>query len=486
VTPTDAADDLAGRLLCALEHSGMGRLLLIVDPLGDVVTGQQQGDTGARFARAVADVIIAPPPQVHIVAVIRSDHVPALQKIVPDVDALQARTLDVPELTPEDIRRAIEAPAERVGLALEPGLVDRILSELREEPSPLALLQVVLPPLWERRRDGWLTNTAYDSLGGVRGILAQRAEQLYLGLPSAQQQAVRRIGLRLVRPGAGAEFIRATVPLAEVTPQNLDGGAPDASSIALRALIEHRLVRVTQQELVSCARLAHDGLLRDWDRFREWLNDERAFLLWRDRLRVSLEQWTPQQTSQLLLSGAALTEASYWKRDRGEALTPDEQSFIESSERHRNRRWRFTAFTLVAMTIVSLLLAAFVAVLWNNAEKAREQGVQAQQKAWAEMTKAQEEREAAQTALQAEKDARAREHLQAKLALDTIETLRQSEAQLRQLVDQRTAASDKQRRALQDLQRQIDTLSSRAKASQADVLTERRSASQQHAASLEK
>jgi hypothetical protein len=266
---------------------------------------------------------------------------------------------------------------------------------------------------------------------------------------------VRCIGLRLTRPGGAGEFIRAIVPLADLAAGG--GERAPAQDAALRALIEQGLVRITQEGEAICGRLAHDVLIRDWDRLRAWLNDERAFLLWHERLQAALEQWRGRQKSRLaLLAGTALAEASGWKQDRHAALTAEELYFIERSERRRRRTPGIAIAVLVLLTIAGFLLAWFVERKLQEVQDVRSREQSA-------LASAQAARANAEQALAAEREARTSAQQQAALASDTIATLRQSESQLRRIVEQRTAASEDQRRSLRQLQQQIDSLTTRGR-----------------------
>ena len=55
-------------------------------------------------------------------------------------------------MTPDELRRAIEAPAETGGWESRPGLVDLILHDVGEEPGALPLLSHALLETWRRRR----------------------------------------------------------------------------------------------------------------------------------------------------------------------------------------------------------------------------------------------------------------------------------------------------------------------------------------------
>jgi hypothetical protein len=74
-------------------------------------------------------------------------------------------------MAPADMRKAIEAPAKRAGLALEPGLADLILRDATGASGALPLMEYVLRALWEARQQGYLTVEGYHAIGGLTGSL---------------------------------------------------------------------------------------------------------------------------------------------------------------------------------------------------------------------------------------------------------------------------------------------------------------------------
>ena len=119
-------------------------------------------------------------------------------------------------LAADELVCAIVAPAERVGVTLEPGLVAAIVADVNEQPSALPLLQYALTELFERREGRHLTRKAYQSIGGVGGALARRAEKVYAGLDKAGQSATRQLFLRLVTLGEGVKDTRRRISLSEL------------------------------------------------------------------------------------------------------------------------------------------------------------------------------------------------------------------------------------------------------------------------------
>ena len=124
----------------------------------------------------------------------------------------------------DELRRAIEEPARRVGLQVEPSLTDALIADVLDQPGALPLLSAALVEQWREREGRVLRRAAYDRTGGVRGAVGRLAEQTYSGLSEPERVAARGILLRLADAGEHeAAFVRRrmrpTSSIATSTPQ---------------------------------------------------------------------------------------------------------------------------------------------------------------------------------------------------------------------------------------------------------------------------
>ncbi len=201
---------------------------------------------------------------------------------------VDAGLVNVLPMTAAERRAAIEQPALNAGRRFEEGLVQRILDDIEAEPGELPLLEFALTELWARQTPtGLLTHAAYVAIGEVAGAIAKRADQTLQALPPAEQAAVRRIFTRLVRvaqPDEGAEDTKRRIPLAEVDP---------ALQALVRKLADVRLLVTGRDEQsgVETVEVAHEALIRKWEALQRWLNEDREFLLWRQRFQLDLARW---------------------------------------------------------------------------------------------------------------------------------------------------------------------------------------------------
>jgi hypothetical protein len=84
-------------------------------------------------------------------------------------------------------------------------------------------------------------------------------------------------------------------------------------------LTEERLL-VTNQSVSGfeqTVEVAHEALISNWGTLRAWVNEDREFLLWRDRLGPLVAEWErAQESDQAVLRGPLLIEAQKWFEQR--------------------------------------------------------------------------------------------------------------------------------------------------------------------------
>ncbi len=249
----------------------------------------------------------------------------------PFADALQDADVKLGPMTRTELRGAIENPAVRLGVVFEPGLVERILDDVGDEPGNLPLLEFALTQLWDRQVGGRLTHAAYEAIGKVEGALARYAEEVYTGLSQPEQEQAQRVLVQMVHPGEGTEDTRRLAIRAELSESDWE---------LARKLADARLV-VTDRDAAGqeTVEVVHEALVRAWERLRSWINKDRELLLWRQRLRTALTEW--QRTGHdegALLRGIPLIEAEHWLSERPNDLISAEQEYIHSSLQNERER----------------------------------------------------------------------------------------------------------------------------------------------------
>jgi hypothetical protein len=343
------------------------RLLLVVDQLEEVFTTCRDDDERAAFLEA----LITSAPDETVVVAVRADFygrfaaLPALASLLAENHVL------VGPMKAEELRRAIELPARRAGLRIEPALVDALQTDVADEPGGLPLLSTALVELWQRRDGRVLRLETYRQSGGVRGAVARLAEDAYANLTGEQRAIARSIFLRLAE-AEGEAVSRRRAPLSEL---ELDVNK-DARRV-LSVLTQSRLVTVSHEAV----EVAHEALLREWPRLHGWLEEDAEGRRLHRHLIQAAKEWDKSGLdSAELYRGPRLAAVLDWAAEHDAELNELERRFLAESQaagehevrrvRRANRRLR----TLLAGAGVFLAaaLAAGSLAIFQSAEAQRE------------------------------------------------------------------------------------------------------------------
>jgi transcriptional antiterminator Rof (Rho-off) len=267
---------------------------------------------------------------IHVVLTIRSDFYDRCWKIPGLAERMARNQVNVERMRQEGLREVIERPLALAGTGLAPGLVDVVLGHVGHEAGGLALLEHALDLLWRTATGPTLTYDDYSRIGGVEGALRRHADGVYDDLErSGQHVLVRKLLLRLVTPGeAGGKDTLRRVKKEELLA--VDGGSTALASVIDR-LVGERLIVVDGVGRDAEVEIAHETLIREWTRLRQWLEDARHALRVERRLMRDAADWKARQCpADELLRGGRLDEAQEWVREHpGEAPQVDE--FLQAS-----------------------------------------------------------------------------------------------------------------------------------------------------------
>ena len=194
----------------------VGRVAWVIDQFEEVFTLCNHEKERASFLANLLYAASIPDGPCTVLLTMRADFLPKCAAFAELAARIAAQQFLVSPMDADMLRQAIEAPARRVGLSFEPGLADDILSDIASEPGALPLLEHALFELWKRRQDGRLTLNGYRESGGVKGALAETAEETFKGLRPDEQLLVRRIMLRLTQLGEGTEDTRRRATMDEL------------------------------------------------------------------------------------------------------------------------------------------------------------------------------------------------------------------------------------------------------------------------------
>ncbi len=304
-------------------------------------------------------------------------------------------------LLTDDILAIIEKPAELCNYRLEQGLSTAILHDcvgIHRQPDPtiLPLLSMALLKTWQQRERERLTLAGYEATGRVQGAIAQEAELIFGRFTPQEQPLVRQLFLELTAIGETTNlYTRRHVPLNNLIDTLLRTSSETTDKAIdqiLRKLIQARLITIGDNATVA---VAHEALIRRWQRLAEWIENNRTWLRFSRQLERDAQAWQENgQDEGLLYRGIKLEQAKAESKTYQGMLSENAKKFLETSQAVLDREVRAREeaqereltvqkrFVRVAATlsVVGILLAvmagslAFIAQ--REAEMARQLEIQ--------------------------------------------------------------------------------------------------------------
>jgi WD40 repeat protein len=333
-------------------------LVVVVDQFEEIFTLCESESERRAYVQALQAICTPPAPGV-VVLGLRADFYGRCLDHPELVPALQDRQLVLGPMTEAELRDAVTRPAKAVGLRLEEGLVELLLSDLGAGGAPdagaLPLLSHALLATWQRRQAGRLTVAGYRAAGGIQGAVAATAERAWASLGQAGQDVAQAMLLGLVRVGEDGQDSRRRSTRADLLAR---AGEQPAGEDVLEVLAGARLLTLD----ADAVEITHEALLRAWPRLHGWIDQDRAGMLTRQRVEEDAQAWdTEGRDNSLLYRGARLETGLQSATDSGE-VSSVAREFLAVSTRYR-RRTAWVRRAVVAIIAVFALLAATTATI---------------------------------------------------------------------------------------------------------------------------
>ncbi|MBN8211399.1 MAG: winged helix-turn-helix domain-containing protein [Xanthomonadales bacterium] len=359
-----------------LSYKPYAHLLLVIDHAESLVSSnkisqEERGDF-SRVINALCEC-----PRVLAVMIARSDY-PTLIESMPDIAERIAGEGHIQVLTPSsnEIREIIRYPAEIAGLSFEhdgQSLDDVLRDAAVEHLDALPLLQHTLKLLYDDRTENrMLTFAGYQKIGGLEGAIAHHAEEVFSALPLTAKDSLDRVLSHLVVANPANDAIITTRVVKRAA-------LPDEGAQTLiDAFISARLFVGKYSDDQQAFDVVHTALLRQWPTAKNWVRDNRRFLLAREDFQRTANIWSSKGRPEdlLLNSTTQLSEADEVFQKLPENMNSDIRDFIYASRRLLMRKRRLRRSAIVAMAFLTLFSATaglITLVERQKAEKRREE-----------------------------------------------------------------------------------------------------------------
>ena len=383
---------LAAAMAQLLRVGDVKHRLLVVDQLEEVFGSEPT--EGEAFIHA----LLGERDRIAVAVAVRADFYGQVMTS-PLWPMVRDHRFDVLPLGGDQLEAAVIGPCDRVGVYIEPALVDRLRIDAADEPGRLPLLQETLVLLWNRLDRRYLPLRAYEALvlprtvygreprTGLQVALARHADATLAELSETDRQVARRVFIQLVQFGVGRQDVRRQCTLAEL---RAGDDNPEEVERVVRHLDAARLITLgsgLEGDSTPVVDLAHEAIITAWPALADWIREHRAAEHQRRWLADRSDEWRAGGGNAGLLDDVQLAQAEAWlagpdpvQVGAGSAITAfvtASRARVDAEHRRREvaaRRLRMLT-VLLAILLVASVGAAAAAVI--QAGRATDQRLEA-------------------------------------------------------------------------------------------------------------
>lgn len=336
-------------------------VLLVIDQFEELYSPEVDPSERDHFLSLLSDAVSDDSSNLRVIATLRADFFHKALNHAGFANSLRHRTIAIAPLSIKEATRAIVAPAEGVGVSVEPALVSELVSHVADSPTALPFFQFALTEVFRVEATDVMTLRSYEEIGSMAGALGRSAERIWESLDNdAIEASARRVFGRLVTLGEGVRDTRRRVPLSEL-------GTDRATSKVLERFGDARLISFDRDpsSREPTAEITHEAIISGWPRMQRWLDEDRELLQLHRHLSSAQQEWDANgQNEEDLYSAGRLESALPLDSCVAVQLNDAEASFLNESrdfhqraalnEKARVRRLRRLVAAIGALLVVSL------------------------------------------------------------------------------------------------------------------------------------
>ena len=183
--------------------------------------------------------------------------------------------------------------------------------------------------------------------GDPKAAMLAKADAFYWSLSPEHRQNALRVLARLVTVSPTGEGSRDTLGHAKYA--EIESG-----SWTINGLTEAGVVAFTNDAYSEepAFEITDESFVREWPPLREWIERNRDFLFWRQKLKTYIGDWELGGRSTAdLLSGSALAAAKRYAAERAKELNAAENEYVQRSIRSDRLNRLVRLITVILLTI---------------------------------------------------------------------------------------------------------------------------------------
>jgi len=301
------------------------KLLIVVDQFEELFRFRaahegSSADEASAFVKLLLEAAQQRELSIYIVLTMRSDFLGDCAQFQGLPEAINDGQYLIPRMTRDERRFAVTGPVGVTRGKISEPLINRLLNDVGDNPDQLPILQHALMRTWEywqaHRHDGEpLGIEHYEAIGTMADALSRHADEEFNELPDERSRKIAEIIFKALSD-RGADNRETRRPTRLDTLSRI----ADASMPELIAVIDvfRRGGRSflmppagTALQADSVIDISHESLIRNWQRLKEWVNQEAQSV--RIYRRVAETAVLHREGSEGLMQDPALAFALDWR-----------------------------------------------------------------------------------------------------------------------------------------------------------------------------
>ena len=309
---------------------------------------------------AVLQKISSQVPQVKIVFAIRNEYISVLL----DTGIISSPVIsNVSEnLSSQSWHEIVNEQAAFSNITFEKEPVDLaqvIVDDAIKTPSALPVVSYILAQLYEcvvteHNSKVCLRYEDYEHLGGLKGVIAKRAED------AIQQANVSEKDIHL--------FFSMFIGINYEGICHAREVSLDENNISVR-LIHHLTAHsiLKHNSLNDSYKLAHESLLLSWDRLKQWVKTQKDFLVWLNRIDFDFKSFGNNKQKSHLIQNQELLNEGMAFIENGTLINKSIVSYVNVSKKAKIKKRRNFFIKFVVLPI------ALIGLFWFDKESTRDE-----------------------------------------------------------------------------------------------------------------
>jgi len=376
-------------------------ILILVDQFEEIFRFTDDGayNEQADFISIILSITKRKNLPIYVVLTMRSDFIGSCDRFYDLPEALNESQYLLPRMTHKQLKQAIEIPAALYEGQIHKSLVQKLLNDINaysdeykkyalrtnidDHKDQLPLLQHMMRRIWDNKLQSKnlyikknnrieITLADYDKVGGLKKALTDHANRIYNQFNNEQKEIIRKIFCCLVDPkehGIHTRKPSVIKNISKITGTNEEVIIEIIKNFKNKGFLANTESGELNRE--SVIDITHESLIRQWDRLKNWIDDELTSIEKLKHLEVRAKDYSDNRGEPL--SGIDYKENSEfldknkktneWARQYKIDLDTIER-FMKSSKKKWARKLRQRRIN--KGIVITILILAFVLSLYFN------------------------------------------------------------------------------------------------------------------------